>query len=345
MLTLTIPKLYFPGNQPIANPITVALYIKDYYGGTYSLIDDNVPVDVDGTITSSPLPSTSIDPTQKYVLKAVNELCGFEYEQPVMIYPYCPIGQTLSEDASYCYVETFADATPPSAGENTVAVTNDVYTSCGTYIVDPGYNSDGTGASTQISLANPYWRNGLVLCGNNNLIDGPMNRCALWATTDTGGGQTVGFSVCINITESKTYMVGIACDNFGTIKLDGEVVVMQDEAAIQAQYSGIVGATFKFWFIYPLNIPAGAHYIELIGTNSGSAAALACQIYNNTPAEIAAATSDGDLNFIFNSADYVGQPIVLGSDGLGFSCPSGMSLATCQSPLMCVGIAKYPVLY
>ena len=343
MLTLTIPKLYFPGNQPIDNPITVSLYIKDYYGGTYALIDDNVPVAVDGTITASPLPSVSIAPTQKYVLKAVNELCGFEYEQPVMIYPYCQVGYTLSEDQSYCYIQEFADATPPSAGVNTAAATNDVYTSCGSYIVSPGYNSNGTGASTQISLLNPYWRNGSVLCGNNNLIDGPMNRSGLWAAS--GSPTEIGFSVCINITESKTYFVGLGVDNYGTIKLDGEIIVQQDEAAIQAQYGGVVGATFKYWLIYPIDIPAGTHYLECLGTNSGSAAAFATQIYNNTAAEIAAATSDGDLNFVFNSADYIGMPVVLGDEGTGYSCSPGFSLSVCESPVQCVRIIKVPVNY
>lgn len=344
MLTVKIPSLHFPNNNSIDNPITVALYIKDYYGGTYSLIQDNVPVNTSGVITASPVPSVSIDPTQKYVLKAINELCGFEYEQDLALYPYCPPNYTLSEDASSCYIEDIVAATPPTDGENTVAATNDVYSSCGTVILDPGYSVDGTGTYTQINLSNPYWRNGTVLCGNNNLVDGPLNRCGLWAATLTGGEQTVGFSVCLNITEGKTFFVGFGCDNYGSIRLDGNDVVVQNESAVDS-YFGFGGSCFKFWFIYPVYVPAGFHVLEIIGTNAGSAAGFGCQVYDNTQYEIESATSDAGLTFLFNSSDYIGMPVVLGSEGIGYSCPSGYALSTCDSPIQCRKLIQVPVIY
>src|SRR5579863_9300966 len=99
MLTLTISKLVFPNNQPLPEAIVVTLSIKGYYepDSYYELIASDVPVDVNGNILDSPLPSVSIDPTQKYVLQAVNEMCGAIYTQEVIIYPYCQPGYTLSE--------------------------------------------------------------------------------------------------------------------------------------------------------------------------------------------------------------------------------------------------------
>lgn len=342
-LTLTIQRLRFPNNGTISNPITVSLYIKEYYSLTFTLIASGVNVDVDGTILDSPLPTTTIDPTEKYVIKAVNELCGFEYEQNLIINPYCPIGYELSPDSSFCFIEEITEATPPTAGENTVAQSAVQYSTCGSYIYDAGYNSNGTGTSNQITTANTYWVNGAGLCADNTTVDGPMNRCALWATS-TMSNQTVGFAVCIDITETKTYYIAMGCDNFGTIRLDSEIIVEQDQSALDTQYS-IGGACFKVWHIYPVEIPSGSHIIEIIGNNVSGIAGLGCQIYDNTSAEIIAATSDGDLNLIFNSVDYVGQPIVLGSDGLGYSCPAGYSLKTCDSPVVCSRIITTPVLY
>lgn len=346
-LTLTIRKLRFPNNGSISNPITVSLYIKPFYDLNFTLIDSGVNVDVDGTILDSPLPTTTVDPTEKYVLKAVNELCGFEYEQNLIINPYCPVGYELAPDSSYCFYEETTDATPPTAGENTVAAPDIVYTMCGSYIYDIGYNVNGTGSSTQISLANAFWRNGSGTCvvdGNTN--DGPLNRTALWATS-TMSNQTVGFAVCVDIPEEKTYYVGMGADNLGIINLNGVNILTQDPTALDVQYPfvGAAAVPFRIWHIYPVTIPAGLNIIELIGYNDSGVAAMGMEVYNNTAAEIAAATGYGDLNMIFTSTDYIGQPVVLGSDGLGYSCAPGYSLKTCDSPIVCSKIITTPVLY
>lgn len=350
MLTLSISKLHFPGNQPIDNPITVSLYIKDYYGGTYTLIDDNVPVAVDGTITASPLPSVSIDPTEKYMLKAVNELCSFEYEQAVAIYPYCPINYTLSDNSSFCYIEETAEATPPSAPENCVAVSYEYWGTCGAVIYD-SFNVNGTGSYTPISPSNPFWINGGVgTCATfQTLTDGVLNRTGVWAPVPLPS-QKIGFSVCINITETKTYYIGVGSDNFAIIRVDGQTIISQDEAAMDAQF-GLVGggACSQYWNIYPIEIQAGNHAIELIGENSpqvvSNPASIGAEIYDNTPAEIAAATSYGDLNLIFSTKDYVGMPIQLGTDDVGYTCPVGFSLVYCESPVICRKVTTIPVSY
>src|SRR5687767_12306997 len=100
MLTLAINKLRFPNNGSISNPITVTLEIKEFYAASYTMIGTGINVDVDGTILESPLPSVVIDPPIKYVLRATNELCGFEYTQDVILNPYCPVNYDLSEDGT-----------------------------------------------------------------------------------------------------------------------------------------------------------------------------------------------------------------------------------------------------
>jgi len=346
MITLTITKLRFPGNASIPFPISVSLYIKDYYGGTYALIQSGVSVDTDGTVLTMPAPNVSIDPAKKYVIKAVNELCDFSYEQSVTLFPLCPQGYTLSDDESYCFYEIVTDAIPPSGSPDTlVSVQYASYATCGSYIYEPGYAVDGTGPSNQISLANPFWVNGAGACVDNNTSDGPLNRSGVWASSPQDN-QDIGFGVCIDIAETKTYYIGIGSDNYGIIKLDSQIIVQQDPAALAIQYPLAAGlACFRIWHIYPVVIAAGSHILELLGHNVTSVAALGCEVYDNTDAEIIAATSYGDLNLIFSSKDYVGHQVQIGTQNAGYSCPAGAALSTCSSPFECVQIVKTPVLY
>lgn len=245
----------------------------------------------------------------------------------------CPPGYTMSPDESYCYQEITTAATPPASAVNSVAVVNTAYSTCGSYIYDPGWNLDGTGPSTQINLLNAFWVNGSGACGNATTTTGPMNRTALWSPTYSDG-QELGFSVCVNLPTTKTYYIGMGADNYSIIKIDGTVILQQDATALGIQYGVGIHAAFKVWHIYPVELSAGPHYIEMIGHNITIVAAIACEIYNATPAEIAAATSYADLGskLIFSSKDERTQPIFLGSGGVGYSCPAGYALSLCDGP-------------
>lgn len=334
--TVVISKLYL--QPPLQNQIQASFYYKQAIDSTWILIESNVTIDVDGTVLESPLPSFVIDSDILYNLRVDNEQCETIYMENIL-YPCgsgggCPDGYTLSPDGSYCYIIVEADPIPPSGSFDTlVAKTNINYTTCGSYIYNDGYNVNGTGISNQISLANPFWVNGDGSCGTNNITDGVLNRCGVWASSVTTN-QDIGFSVCVDIPTSKKYYVGMGVDNYGVVKIDGQVVIQQDAAAIDAQY-GLTGgfATFKVWHIYPIVLTAGFHYIELFGHNISLAAAVGFEIYDNTPTEIEAATSYGDLNLIFSTKDEVGDDALLGTNG--YSCPSGYSLAACESPIVC----------
>lgn len=367
MLNLSIKKLRFPNNGSIVAPITVGLYIKGYYDpdSAFVLIEDNVPVAVDGTVLASPLPITSIDPTRKYVIKAVNELCDFVYEQDFIIYPYCPSGFILSEDKSSCFMSEETAATPPTNSENAVAVSgpnNFYYGIFGTLIFDPGYNVNGTGSFTQISYSNPFWVNGAGYPHFPSVSDtaGPLNRAGVWSST-VASPQQIGFSVCIEAPEDGTYYVAMGCDDIGQVNVDGATVILQDRNAlktfIQANGYAYPGGldpnqvTFNFWYVYPVFLTKGSHVIELIGNNTSGtvpgAAAIGCEVYNLTSAEIQAATSYVDMGagLIFSSKDYIGRPIQLGTGGIGYTCPPDYSLKYCESPIVCVRTITTPVLY
>lgn len=256
----------------------------------------------------------------------------------------CPPTYTISPDGTYCYVIDTVAATPPSGGtpDTTVPKVFDQYSHYGTVIYNAGYSVNGVGTNSRTSPStNTFWWN-----ASTNTTDGPLNRTGLWAT-NTFPSQIIGFSYCINLTETKTYYIGCAADNSVNIKLDGIDIINMDEAAVTAslyaQY-GIIdvsyAASYTFWHIYPVQISAGPHILELIGVNGAGGgvnpAAFGAEIYDNTPSELEAATSRLDLDVLFSTEDLKsGQPIQIGSDDQGYTCPPDYSLDSCNLPYTC----------
>lgn len=260
----------------------------------------------------------------------------------------CAGGYTLSEDETECIKIVTTTATPPISSENTVAKTNTDYSVCGSYIFS-SFLVNGTGVASQIPLTNSWWRNGAGACVVPQFVNqGPMNRCALWAVSEFPD-QQVGFTVCIDVPETKTYYMGIGSDNFSIIKVDGVTILSQDAAAMGIQF-GVpsLAAPLRVWCIYPIILTAGiTHVVELIGQNFSNPipnpAAMGAEIYNNTPSEIIAATNYVDLDLIFSTKNYVGQPVQIGNGGIGYTCPPGYSLVLCDGPAYCQKIDTIPV--
>lgn len=314
------------------------------------------------TPTSPANPTTNetypltLEPGFDYYVRvsAVGLDCTTRYKIiPIESTTCCPDGYTLSPDESYCYIVDEVPATPPSGGtpENSVPKSFDQYSKYGAVIYNPGYDLDGTGTNTRITpLSNTYWANPSL-----NTTDGALNRTGLWGTTETAN-QIVGFSYCFDLTESKIYYIGAAADNEVLIRLDGVDIVDMDEDAITTYlytlYS-IVDVSYKapytFWHIYPVTIPAGPHIIEVIGRNGSvpgvNPGTIGIEIYDNTAAELQAATSSGDLDIVFTTADIrSGFPLQIGSDGVGYTCPDGYSLDSCNEPYTCKRLITTPTI-
>jgi hypothetical protein len=297
---------------------------------------------VDSHTISSPTPSMSwtfsgLSSDTFYKIKVIPKI-GSTYQNATCSVTErtlgCSAGFTLAPDGSYCYQIDEVPATPPSGGDpqDTVAATDNSYSTYGTYIYHAGFATNGTGVSDQITTGNAFWIN-----GPSNSTSGPLNRCGLW-TTSTPAGQDIGFSVCLTLPETKVYFIGVGGDNRCRITVDGVVIVDQNVSALATQYGADAQITFKVWHVYPVTLAAGPHIIELIGHNDSGVAALGAEVYNNTAAELIAATSYADLDVIFSTKDYIGEPVQLSTGGLGYSCPSGYSLAACVEPVVCRAI-------
>jgi hypothetical protein len=331
MATLTIS--FIPTSPAPINGYRVRYRVK----GSSSAYTQMVP-----NATSSPVTITGLDNVEYE--GAIDADCGSgTFSSPVLFQTCtCPTGYTMNVDNSYCYNLSTVAATPPSGGtpQNSVAATGISYGTCGTFIYS-SYNLNGTGTSSQIPVGNVFWRNGGT-CVDNNTTDGPLNRTGLWALS-AGVNQDIGFSICLTLPATKVYYIGMGCDNYGTIRLDGQTIIQQDEAALGIQYGVGTLATFKIWHVYPITIPAGSHTLELVGHNVSAGASFGAELYNATSADLIAATSYVDLGakLIFSTKDYIGQPLQIGSAGVGYVCPSGYALQNCNLPITCIKLLKY----
>ena len=151
-----------------------------------------------------------------------------------------------------------------------------------------------------------------------------MNRSAIWYTADTLQNTWIGFSTCLSastINATKTYYVGVGADNEFRLVLDGQVI-------IDTTYGSMPESDkFKYWNVYPVIIPAGNHTLELYGLDFGVVAGFGMEIYDNTLAQLTAATSTSNLNIIWSSSGYTTAEIV--QDTSGYYLSSGY---TCTYP-------------
>lgn len=242
----------------------------------------------------------------------------------------CPEGSTLNEETGLCETVTFTPVTP--SGDQRVACKANS-TSWGDFGVQiySTYNTNGTGSSSLHHVFDTYWSN----VGGAPNQTGALNRVGLWACNDDGTPQSgemlpvseyIGFIFPVDVTETTTYYIGIGADNTVRIRLDCQDILVMDPMALADQYpSAGISAAFKYWHIYPIVIPAGHHVIELTGLNYGSVAGFGAEIYDNTAAEIIAATNGSGLNTIFSTLDYVGLPLQVSSTFSG-TCADGSCL-------------------
>lgn len=297
MITVTIPKIIL---QPaLTSAIQATFYYKFYLDSSYTLIEANVTIETDGTVSSSPIPAFNIDYDTRYTLRAENEQCQTIYQEDILVpcSGACPPGYVLSADGTYCYsIDTKAAIQSGGSSKLIEHYTNLVYSEFGVIIFQPdGYNENGTYTTAPTFLktvnAGGAYANTVMANPSINETDGRLNRCGIWLCGDQNYTATpLGFSRQINITESKQYFVGVGADNLATITLtkpDGtKIIIDQDAGAIAAQLGGGVDVVFKYWYLYPVMLIAGVNTVEVNGTNQGSNGIIGIEIYDATESEL-----------------------------------------------------------
>lgn len=132
-------------------------------------------------------------------------------------------------------------------------------------------------------------------------ITGPFNGAAVWPCTTTDK-KWVYFERTINVPATKTYYMGIAGDNAFRFSINGWKVIQFGDSNSSVE-------AFKIWHIFPIELGAGIITLRFEGYNTEDVAALGVEFYDNTAAQIQAATSRSNLNIMFTSADLVNKAI------------------------------------
>jgi hypothetical protein len=237
-----------------------------------------------------------------------------------------------------CYSVDVVNANPPSRFVSMVPIeyNSELYSNSGTYFYKPGYDIWGLGPIDFWVQTPVVWKRTQL----PNVFDGPLSRCGVWHPFFPMIGdfyyKWYGFSHCLIGTYSKkTYYVGIAAKDFYRIVVDGVVIVTRRD--ISTNPIKTVGGinNFLFWHVYPIEIGAGNHTIEVYGYNLqiASASVIGCEIYDNTLDELVNAKKLSDLNIIFTTKNQT-QPMIVLDDNLkqvnlGYTCPSGYIYSKC----------------
>ena len=212
------------------------------------------------------------------------------------------------------------------------------YSDYGTQVYS-NFNIDGTGTVINTLQLQNLWRRTQNTQGQP-VLDGPLNRCGKWPRVPNNAvdylplSTWVGFSVCLTgFVGLKTYYVGIGADNHYRLVLDGVEILNT------TRYVGFSDIHFKWWHVYPVQIGAGSHVLEVYGWNNDSIASFGCEIYNNTLTELVNATQLSNLNIIFTTQTQTtasvvqsiannGNPIYISN---GYTCPNGYVYSSCSN--------------
>jgi hypothetical protein len=260
----------------------------------------------------------------------LNSNCYYTSYVPIQFNCSTCIGEGwLPYNIDTCYRVSTTGVTTPVTPISLSAKTATVNTDFGTQFYST-FSINGTGTIDTTSTTQNIWRR-----TQPGGLDGPLNRCALWATDNDPNSDPpydvwLGFSVCLTgILAEKTYYVGIGADNNYKLTLDGNVILNTVGGPLDDSQD-----SFKYWHVYPVVIGAGDHILELFGLNNSSIAGFGCEIYDNTLEELTGFTTYSQLNVIFTSSGQTQATIVqnLSNQYLtsGYTCPSGYVYSVCD---------------
>ena len=239
---------------------------------------------------------------------------------------------------------------PCNGGSQLCATMFSSYSSCGSFIYGTYNNTLTTFTRTHIPQSNVFWMGNGGQCNltiplssvpgsptvtpnvSSSLpFPGPLNRCGVWPNCNGAASpinQWIRIDRTITAPASKTYYIGIAADNAFRVIIDG-VLRFQ-------MVTNKLAIAYRVWHILPITITAGTHSLNIDALDQGAPGVMGAEIYDNTSAEISAATSYNDLNLIFSTRDMVGDFLcflpVPACDGEGQKLINGIceqGVATC----------------
>jgi gliding motility-associated-like protein len=212
----------------------------------------------------------------------------------------------LAARAQNCYVINSVPSTPPTSGQldTMVSATSQYYCTQQPRIYD-SFTVDGYGSYATVPLSNGLFTGG-----------GGLNHCGLWGKLNP---LTLGFSVCIDVPADKSYYIGYAADNAGTMTIDGTTVLKN------------VG--YEYWALYKITLTKGIHFLGFSTTNWDitTPASVGFEIYDNTEQQLMNATRTDQLNVLFSSSTEINHPAQTGDPATTYGCPVNYIVDYCST--------------
>lgn len=182
----------------------------------------------------------------------------------------------------------------------------------GSLIYDAGYSTGLIGNLSRISPGNSFWINGAP-----NNVEGPYNRSGI-----NGIEQPSSFFAQLDSDVEKTVYIGVSfyrglgvffppASLYLNNQLVWEVLTISAAQAVGTNVNTILGTSFSYneimeslWHIVPVTLKKGRNIIQ-----GDFLQGMGLEVYDNTAADIAAATSYSQLNLLYSSANYIGQQL------------------------------------
>ncbi len=252
----------------------------------------------------------------------------------------CPDGFTANPAGDGCSSLTTTQATAPTTTFTVCAGgTDTAYSLHGTRFstsLNPGTFEIPESGSTTATCTDPA----VCVTAPTEGI-GYLSEVGVWACSGGPLNTFIGFSQCITIPDSGTYLVGIAGDNHVRLELDGDLV-----------YQSASDLNFRTWNVLRLPLTSGQHILELFGLNEGSAVAFGAEIWG--PFAAAEVATPALMRTAYNAALAApGQPLRVFSTrpmrtadpsetfdtslngSSGYTCPDGAALNLCGTAPSC----------
>lgn len=236
----------------------------------------------------------------------------------------CTAGYTLSGDGLSCVKINTMAATVVDLGGCLAPARHPDYASLFSRIYNPGFSN----TSIALTIAPPadvyselildsQWSN----TPHVSSTLGPANRIGMWRDSDCDGNPDAlafGANATIlfnyhNTGAARRVYVGCFGDNEFKLKMNADTIAETDGSHNLNH--------FKIFHIFPVDIVSGDNLFNIEGTGDGSTVdSIGMIIYDNTAAEIAAATTDAALTILFTSQGLSGTSYPVAS------CPTGWTL-------------------
>ena len=162
---------------------------------------------------------------------------------------------------------------------------------------------------------------------------GRLYDIGVWASPTDGSpiNTWIGFSVCLNLIETREYFLGIGADNCVRIDVNGTTLVSLEKSN---------PGNYQLWHVFPITLSSGLNTIQLYGLNSGANAGFAAEIYSaSTLAILTGATNESEAGVVWNTLQMSGGTFDL-AGASGYTCSGDFIYSNCDSTPVCSKIER-----